>query len=334
MYPLRNFFALAAVAPAFLKVYRSQFQFKKERGRIFNFWKHVKIDIPDLDKLNAPLQRRIAHYLHANSVTTQWFSILHNISLTQSEREAGWYLAIATPIADYLVDKEALSLSQIQGLLDNSYSHPYSKLAQTLYQRARSVNPHPGKFDEYLTKTLEAQAASLQQNKTQVSEQTLKTITWNKGGYALLLYRTALKKELSLTEHQAIWQLGGLMQMHNDIFDLYRDLQENITTLASATEEVSVLAALFAREIEHSMKLFREVQAKPASRLKFFLLLHLAVGTGFICLDQYRQLEKKYGRFDPGKMSRAELVCDMEDISKISKTVLRTIFKNYSHATP
>lgn len=332
MYPIRNFLALTSVTPSFLTVYRSQFQFRKGKGQIFEFWTRVQEEIPDLKKLNGPLQRRIAHYLHANSLTAQWFSILHNITLSQLEKEAGWYLAIATPIADYLVDQESLSLTQIEGLLKNSYDHPYSRIAQQLYLRAKKINPHPDKYDEFLTKTLQAQAESLRQNKDGVSENSLKTITWNKGGYALLLYRTALKKYVSANETQAIWQLGGLMQLHNDIFDLHRDIQENITTIPSSTHSISQLDAHLSAEIKLTMNLFTKVEARPLSRLKFFLLLHLAVGTGYICLEQYRRLEKKYGEFVPKKLSRAELVCDMEDFYKISTNLIRTLSKKYTYA--
>ena len=59
------------------------------------------------------------------------------------------------------------------------------------------------------------------------------------------------------------------------------------------------------------------------------VLLYLAVQTGNQCLNQYTKVEAKYGEFNPWKLSRQELVCDMEDLRKISATVLATINKKY-----
>ena len=46
-------------------------------------------------------------------------------------------------------------------------------------------------------------------------------------------------------------------------------------------------------------------------------------------MDQYAKVELKYGEFKPRKLSRKEMVCDMEDFKKIRKTVFATLNKKY-----
>ncbi len=329
MNPIRNFFALASVSLPFLEVYRSQFLFSKKKGTIYQFWLRAVAELPQLLTLSGPLSRRIAHYLHANSMTAQWFSILHHKKLSEKEQAAGWYLAIATPIADHLVDRESLSLTQIEGLLDGTHHHPYSGLAQELYRLSKSLNDHTELFDQYLKRTLSAQAESLHQNHQKITPQQLRKITWDKGGFALLLYRSALNTPITAEEEKATYQLGGLMQLHNDIFDLFRDTQEGIVTLPAIARNVTELRHLLDQEIEKTMQLFRLLKVTDRNLLKFFLLLQLAVGTGHICLDQYRDLEIKHGCFDPKNLTRSELICDMEDFRKISKNLIRTLLKDY-----
>lgn len=329
IHPIRNFLALASVSWPFIKVYRSQFTFRKKKGSIYHFWQNTLQEIPDLKTIEGPLQRRIAHYLHANAITTQWFSILHHKVITQTERAAGYYLAIATPIADYLVDKESLTLEHVQGLLKGSYAHPFDRIAQELYRLAKLNNANRDHFDAYLHATLLAQARSQRQNSAMISSADLRSITWNKGGYALLLYRSALDVPISNSEEEAVYQLGGLMQLHNDIFDLFRDIQEKITTIPSSTAHIFQLRQLFEEEIEKTIQYFRSLPLGEKALLRFLLLLHLAVGTGFICLQQYALLEEKYGRFDPASLSRDELICDMDHFGKIYMNLRQTLLRKY-----
>jgi hypothetical protein len=190
-------------------------------------------------------------------------------------------------------------------------------------------HPFPQMGRRLIHLTLEAQQESLQQHQDELSTQKLKDITWAKGGYALLLYRSALNRPISPEEWDAVYQLGGLMQLHNDIFDLYRDLREGIVTLPAQTRSVKDLSKLFIAEIEKTFALYNRLPFSPYQKRKFFLLLYLAVQTGHQCLNQYAKVEAKYGEFNPTKRSRQELVCDMEDLRKISKTVLATLNKKY-----
>ncbi len=329
LHRIGNFAHLTAVSLPFLRILYAQRQFKYRRGDTYAFWRTLCSEMPLFEGLPGPLQRRISHYLFANSMTMQWFATLHQLPISRREKRAGWLLATATPLADHLVDKEQAGVEEIELMIRGSSSHAFGPLAQYLYDQAKAANGHPDRFDAYLQATLYAQQSSLQQIDEQPSTAQLKSITWDKGGHALLLFRSALQAPISWQEEEAIKHLGGLLQFHNDLFDLHRDLQENIVTLPSSASTVAELRNLFEAESTKCMELFNRLPGPRSCKRRFYLLLHLALNTGRICLDQYQALEDRDGRFQPQRYTRQELVCDMDQVGKMIRNLWDVLGKRY-----
>ena len=270
MYRFINFLLLARISIPFLKIYVAYRRLNKKQGSLFQFWNQSQQQLKTLANLESPLQKRIFHYLFANSLTSQWFCTLLNHKPSPAELEAGYYIAMATPIADYLVDHEKLSASEIHQMIAHQSTHPWQVLTQELYQHTMDRHPFPEVGRKLIHLTLEAQQESLQQHHDDLSIKKLKNITWAKGGYALLLYRSALNRPITPEEWDAVYQLGGLMQLHNDIFDLYRDLHEGIMTLPSQTTSIKDLSQLFIEEIEKTFALFHRLSILPLSKKEVF----------------------------------------------------------------
>jgi hypothetical protein len=55
----------------------------------------------------------------------------------------------------------------------------------------------------------------------------------HKGGSSVLFYRTAFSPEVSGKEKILINNLGAMMQLGNDIFDVYKDRESGINTLVT-----------------------------------------------------------------------------------------------------
>lgn len=324
MWRVINFYHLALVSIPFLKIYfQHRYQLVKTKQAIF--WQHVLEHMPHLQELPSSLHRRIEHYLFANSMTTQWFGVLHDKKPTPDEITAGWYLALATPIADYLVDELGLNSNTVKSMIEQPSENKYDQIAHHLFVQTKACHPNPT-FTFYLHKTLDAQELSLQQKNHGFDFQRIHDVTWQKGGYALLLYRSALTDLITPEEEKAVFQLGGLMQLHNDIFDLHRDIQENIQTIPSQIKHVTDLRKIYQNEIQTTINLFAQLELSKKQKSKFLLLVLLALNTGELCLDHYAGLERKSnGVFLPRSYSRAELVCDMDQLSKITSVVWKTL---------
>lgn len=325
MYRFINFVLLARVCLPFLFIYYAYHRLKKNKGALYQIYSRIKQQIPSLGAIPGTQTKRIYHYIFANSLTTQWFATLLNYSASHSEKMTGYYLAVSTPLADYMVDEEKMGAQEILKMITGKSNHLWHNITQQLFEKTKTNHPNPDLCEELIFKTLQAQEDSLGQQQDPLSLERLKSITWAKGGYALLLYRSALDHPISQKEWSAIYQLGGLMQLHNDIFDLYRDIQEGINTIPSQMRSVEALSKLYRQEISRTYQLFQLLPISAYRKRKFFLLLTLAVNTGYICLAQYYQLENKYQHFTPAEFTRKELVCDMEDLGKIFQTIWKTI---------
>lgn len=323
MHFFSNLFYLSITGFSLLNLY---LKYRTKRGHSNYAWGFLSREIPYIHDLGTSLKKRIDHYLFANAVTTDWFARLHGISLSEQEHQASILLAAATPIADYMVDDLQLSKPDILECIKNPRNEILDLVSSTLYYRCRSLHHDTLQFEMYFHKTLAAQEQSLVQSDLDVSIDTLRKITWEKGGYALLLYRSILKIEMTRVEEDAIFQIGGLMQLHNDIFDIYRDHQDGIKTLPLAFENMITLERVYRKEVSKSAKAIENLKFGTHRYRQFFALFHLIIQTGFICIDHYKKLTASNNYIlNVSHYQRSDLVCDMDSLKNISRVILQTL---------
>jgi site-specific DNA-adenine methylase len=178
-------------------------------------------------------------------------------------------------------------------------------------------------FFHFCETTLLTQDDSLRQvGNDLLSDEELKVITHNKGGASLLLYRIVLGDDLKKGEKEAIYALGNLVQLTNDVFDIYKDLQDNQQTLYTNTTD-------FEQSYKEYMNLYRDMNQRfcaldyDKKRLKYFLYkVSTIVSRAMVCFDQFLLLQNsKQGRFNMREWERKELICDMEKPANIFKAL-------------
>ncbi|MBX2817424.1 MAG: hypothetical protein KTR24_15555 [Saprospiraceae bacterium] len=292
------------------------------------FWEDAVDKLPALAALDQRLVQRMRHYMFANSITSLWFTTLRGYAPSVEEQRSGWLLGMATPLADHLVDEEQIGYEQVEGMIEGTSKHPLADVVQGLYHMCRQQHHQSKLFDELLEKTQRAQEASLEQQHNLTLKQHQKIMS-DKGGYALLLYRSALKHECTTKESQMIYALGALMQLHNDIFDVYRDVEENINTIASQGHSIQELRSIYDRHVEEVFDLIAELPYPKINRKSLLLLINLVAETGHIALDQYEKLHETGAPFDPTLWTRKELVVDMDNVGRILMVVFRTLRKSF-----
>ena len=82
---------------------------------------------------------------------------------------------------------------------------------------------------------------SKQQDAPGLSYEVMKDITIRKGAESLLYYRTAFEHPLKNGEEKMLYCLGGLMQLSNDIFDVYKDQKAGVGTLVTTATKIEDL---------------------------------------------------------------------------------------------
>ncbi len=137
-----------------------------------------------------------------------------------------------------------------------------------------------------------AQQKSLKQKDNSISISALEKITLAKGGSSFLYYRACLENAPKQTEKDLIYHLGGLMQLGNDIFDVYKDYQDNIHTLATKTTDIKDLRRYFQQELDKTFELAEACSYSSKNIRKFLKIISLGIARVFVCLDQFEELQK------------------------------------------
>ena len=268
---------------------------------------------------------RISFYTIQSCITNSWFSKLRGFSPSNEEIQTGLYLGAFTPIYDDLMDSSGFTHSELINSIENKNekSSISFQLLQYLFNKLKQNTNSFNLFNHYFNIAGEAQTESLKQiGKIKLTDNELRKISYDKGGYFTLLYRSVLNNHLIENEEKAIYSLGNILQLTNDIFDTYKDHQNKQQTLVNISQDLNNLNNEFLDLTDKTIKEFCKLDY-PSKNIKSALYEIIPIiSRGIVCLDQLLKLQKSNnGIFEIEKFSRKELICDMEKIQNIKKSI-------------
>ncbi|MBI9038611.1 MAG: hypothetical protein JEY97_10800 [Bacteroidales bacterium] len=281
-------------------------------------------------RLSSTHISRISFYTIQSCITNSWFSKLRGFATSKEEIKKGLYLGAFTPIYDDLMDSSGLTHSELIGFIENGNekSSVSFRLLQYLYNKLKKNTKDFRLFHHYFNIAGKAQTESLKQIKGKsLTNSELRKISFDKGGYFTLLYRSVLNNPLIENEEKAIYSLGNLLQLSNDIFDAYKDFHHKQQTLVNFSQNINNLNDEFLELTDSTIKQFCNLDY-PSKNIKSALYEIIPVlARGIVCLDQFLKLqEKNNGLFEIEKFTRKELICDMEKIQNIKKCINYSIY--------
>lgn len=276
------------------------------------------LHITDTSLTEADFKKIKKYYaLAVPAILGEAFCSLQERSMKADHTHVLTYLGAITGLFDDFYDKLFLSQAEIQGLIakptENTNPLAHVRLFVALYSSALAQIKNKELFFAYCQAVNQAQINSLAQ-KGPLSFDQLKDITDEKGGYSLLFYRSAIDLPFTENEKALLYQVGALMQLANDIFDVYKDLQDGIHTLVTDATSIANLRQLFMAEYLKCVELAKKINVSRSNLLRFFCRINMAVfARALVCLDFY----EKQGQFKPFEMQRQQLVCDMDTFAAI-----------------
>lgn len=275
------------------------------------------IDDEDIKKINLYGQAIPA-------VLGEAYCHLRGTKMSYNERLSLTFLGSITGLFDDLFDRKNLSPEYILDLLQ----HPVEKVTASqnenllvrLYLHGLRNSDHPELIKEYSIKVYEAQISGLRQESEDLSEEELKLITFDKGGFSMPLYRCALKSDISPVDYDLLYNLGAIGQLENDIFDIFKDYNVGLRTLATTISDVAHLREIYENQINKIFDLINQTEYPGKNKKKFRHFCSMVVCSGLVCLDMFQNLAKKSGNdFQLQKYSRKQLICDMQRLSNLLK---------------
>lgn len=269
-----------------------------------------QLDESDAKKINE------YYGLAVPAVLGEAFCALHQKQMTEKERIASTSQGAMTGLFDDFFDKQYLSADNIEQLLNENNDRLASneKLFNEFYKNALQHVPERKAMIDALMEVYHAQVASKKQNTSTISQKEIEEITWYKGGVSVIFYRTAFLPSPSAKEQQLLYKLGSLMQLCNDIFDVYKDREHHIKTLITEATHINKIRSLLQQELIAQQQFANEAGFDKSGLKKFFSILNLGIfSRAFVCLDQLEQLERTTNdSFNVHAYSRKQLICDME----------------------
>lgn len=265
-------------------------------------------------------RKRIFFYTAQSAITNFWFSRLRGEKPTSTEIKTALYLGAFTPIADDLMDEHGQTFESLEAQQSNATaSHVLFNYLLTELAPHRSINAD---FERYFKLAHIAQNESLAQlNKVPIALEKLEKITYNKGGYYTTLYRFALNHPPVKGEEEAIYTLGAILQVLNDLFDMHKDYHNRVQTLVTRTADISFIAEkLKVLEIRFRQQ-FMALDYPERNKRQAYRAIMAIVTRGHVALKQYQRLQGNKRALDIGSYPRKPLIVDMERPGNIWKNL-------------
>ena len=314
MRPLFNFFHYLVILP------RTYFRIKEINKLLSDLKKEVSINLDWKEIVSEKkFDLRLTQYVQVHSLLDYSLCGLAGREISKEELKACVYFCASLPLYDDFFDKNNLTSEEIKSLMsapkDFSPKNPVEGLFIHLLKEVYKNLPNPVLFAKYFEGLYYGQEESKKLLDPTLDYDQVQKIAYEKGGHSALLFRSILKHPLVKGEEEAIYQLGAVGQLLDDLFDLWDDLEEGVNTVVTKFDiDFNPIYSKYLNEVETLKVLLFNLEYKYLDKNKFVRELMLMVNGGTLCGQHYIQLQKQNkGVFDIKKIGREALVCDMED---------------------
>lgn len=242
---------------------------------------------------------------------------LYGKLLSPDERKRATLFGILTPVGDDLFDIDQLDIEGIKAITfapDNYTAVSFfSKVAKEIQSYLLRHVPH---IKEYLVASknvLEIQIDTAKQISRNISIEELERITYTKGAVSVIIYHQALDDAATEQMQEVLFQVGSLYQLGNDIFDLYKDVRDNIYTLINTCYDYSAFKQNFINRVKLQNSKIMALPYTKKNKKEFCIIINAINARSLVAIDRLIKLQKKKGtNINWWLLDRKHMICDME----------------------
>jgi hypothetical protein len=296
--------------------------------------------IPYLDELEKkyngkflPEQRKkiLDYYgLFITSFLCSSYKRLYGKKLSNEERKRATLFGILTPVGDDLFDIDKLDDESIRQITFSPESFAATTFAAHVAKEIQTyllqTVPHKEEYIQASTNVLDIQIETIKQTKPGISKEEMRRITYTKGAVSVIIYHQCLNEAADLQMQEVLFLIGSLYQLGNDIFDLYKDVHDNIYTLVNTCDDYVQFKKDFIERVQVQNEKIYALPYTKKDKEDFCIVMNTINGRSLVAIDQFIATQKKYGsKIDWWKLERKDMIVDMEKSRNILKW-LRYIF--------
>lgn len=242
---------------------------------------------------------------------------LYGKHFTTKEREMATLLGIISPLYDNFFDDGTLTAEAIVQLTNNPQNYKAStfeeRVFKKLHVRLGQEVCFPQLYKECFNKVRLAQNASIRQTNFYISEADLYQITYEKCYHSILLFHTVLSIAPTDDFKKMIYPFAGLLQLGNDVFDVYKDLQEGIFTIPNLNRNWEEFKIKFVAESAAFNRRVMQLPYPYQQKEDFKNAYNAIIALSWVGIKALEKVVKCHPPpYDLKQLPRKKLIVDME----------------------
>ncbi|BAV06348.1 hypothetical protein SAMN05421788_1076 [Filimonas lacunae] len=252
-----------------------------------------------------------------NPMICDVFTRLHGRLTNNAEKEKLIHYFICSSLFDDFTDYDTITLEQL-----NAISFHPGEYQPTTFDEKAFLQSHLLLRNYVKDKTTyldinkalyKAQLASKKQYQSQLPQEDIQQITFTKGGYSVLLCRHYLDINATKVEEECWYRIGTIIQLTNDLFDIYKDLQDQITTLPNSMTNAYAFEQFFMQQVTQMKAYIQQLPYSKGLKQQFALSMAGIYAFGFIAIQQLKNIQGNLLQLpDLQTIPRKALIVDME----------------------
>lgn len=270
-------------------------------------------------KFSDEQKKKILKYygLFITSFLCSSYTRLRGRPLTDAERKRATVFGILTPVGDDLFDEDKLDIESIRTITFNPQDYHATTFSANVAKQIQtfllSDVPHKEDYLQAAKNVLDIQIETARQTDSAITIGELEHITYTKGAVSVIIYHQCLDEVADEQLRQVLFCTGSLYQLGNDIFDLYKDVRDNIYTLVNTCDDYAALRRNFLARVRlQNQKIMRLPYAKK-NKKEFCFVMNTINARSLVALDQLVRMQKKTGKkINWWQLQRKDMIVDME----------------------
>lgn len=309
---------------AFISVYK-EIKIQKKYNKTFLLPYLQELETKYNGSFSIEQKKKITDYygLFITSFLCSSYKRLYGKKLSESERKRATLFGILTPVGDDLFDIDKLDHESIAQIT----FHPEAFNAATFSAHvAKEIQsfllknvPHKEAYINASKAVLDIQVQTIKQTRADISTEEIKKITYTKGAVSVIIYHQCLDDAADEQMLEALFLIGSLYQLGNDIFDLYKDVRDNIYTLINTCDDYTTLKDKFVERVKLQNQKIMALPYAKEDKETFCIIMNTINARSMVALNQFINFQQKNGKPDWWKLERKDMIVDMEKPSNFLK---------------
>jgi hypothetical protein len=259
----------------------------------------AQLGLPHPETLTNAERRRLQHYFYGGTFLSAIFCALRGRTRTEAEKHRIVNLAALGHFFDDLTDAAGTRDEVLQSWHNNPLGYGLAAddergLALHFFNNVIQALPPAQKegFESGMMYVFNLETSGLQQSNKSLGLEELNAITRRKGGDSVLLFRWIHEPEPDAAEQAALFEFGALIQLCDDIFDVWFDQQDGTMTVPLIylnKDDLTGLITHFEAQVKRTQTAFKQT---PGYHGVALCVGHFLVAITRVCLNHYRRLRQ------------------------------------------